>query len=244
MKNTSIVNMTKPSATATRQPQSNQSTKKNSEDTSTFEELYLAKDYKGAAQFLLNNKQQFDSGIFHFNLGTVYSKMGDYPVARFHLEKAIQEGYVNSASLNNLNFIRSQNNNEDLTTSSSLPDKIVDNLSSLPSQGYVSLTLALILISLLLIKSKVVKQKISIVLILLLSLSPLVLSHFYVNKLNKAITLKEVVIYEGPSKIFNEKGKLKPGSKIILGDFKDGWFYIKFPISFAGWISKDQLGLY
>lgn len=241
MKNTSIVNMTKPSVTTTRKPQSS---KKNSADVASFDELYLAKDYKGAAQYLLNNKQQFESGIFHFNLGTVYSKMGDYPVARFHLEKAIHEGYVNSASLNNLNFIRSQNNSEDLTTSSSLPDKIVDNLSSLPSQGYYSLTLALILISLLLIKSRIVKKKISISLLIFLSFSPLVLSHFYVDKLNKAITLNEVVIYEGPSKIFNEKGKLRPGSKIILGEFKDGWFYIKFPISFAGWINKDQLGLY
>ena len=82
------------------------------------------------------------------------------------------------------------------------------------------------------------------VFVMLLSLTPVLISNFYVENINFAVALKEVPIYEGPSKIFSEKGKVRAGSKVILGQLKDGWFYIEFPISLAGWISKDQLGLY
>jgi hypothetical protein len=61
---------------------------------------------------------------------------------------------------------------------------------------------------------------------------------------NEAIILKDIAVYEGPSKIFSEKGKLKAGSKVVLGEFKDGWFFIEFPLSQVGWIAKDQVGLY
>ncbi len=252
MKNNSILNITKPSVATERHPQSSNEKSQDLPKEQTkeqlapqsFEELYLAKNYKGAAQYLLNNKQHFESGIFYFNLGTVYSKMGDFPVARFHLEKAIQEGYINSATLNNLGFVKSQMNSEDLSTSSALPDQIVNYMSSMPKAGYLSLSLIFILVSLILIKSKSIQKKWLIGFVLFLSITPFLWSHYYAENLNRAIALNEVVIYEGPSKIFNEKGKLRSGSKVILGEFKDGWFFIEFPISLAGWVNKDQLGLY
>jgi hypothetical protein len=73
---------------------------------------------------------------------------------------------------------------------------------------------------------------------------PFLFSEGYLDKINYAIAFKEIPIYEGPSKVFTEKGKIKAGAKIILGENKEGWFYVKFPISLAGWISKDQLGIY
>lgn len=211
---------------------------------STFDELYLKKDYKGAAQYLLDNKKQFESGIFHYNLGTVYSKMGDQATARFHLEKAIAEGYINSSSLNNLTFVKSQLQVDDLSTSTSLPDQVVSTMTSIPMAGYFSMTLFLALIFTLMIRLKKIQKKWIMVVVMLLSLTPVLVSNFYVKNINYAVVLKEVPLYEGPSKIFSEKGKVRAGSKVVLGQLKDGWFYIEFPISLSGWISKDQLGLY
>jgi hypothetical protein len=71
-----------------------------------------------------------------------------------------------------------------------------------------------------------------------------IFSNFYVKNVNYAIALKDTPLYEGPSKIFNEKGRVRAGSKIVLGELKEGWFYVKFPLSLSGWINKDQLGLY
>ena len=245
MKNSSITPKTLPSEGIQRKPLSESvnltvTPLKNE----TFDELYLKKDYKSAAQYLLDNKKQFESGIFHYNLGTVYSKMGDQATARFHLEKAIAEGYINSSSLNNLDFVKTQLQVDDLSTSTSFPDQVVNTLSSIPIAGYFSMTLLLIIVFTLMIRFKKIQKKWIMVIALLLSLSPILISNFYVKNINFAVALNEVPLYEGPSKIFSEKGKIRAGSKIILGQPKDGWFYIEFPISLSGWVSKDQLGLY
>ena len=209
-----------------------------------FESLYTKNDFKGAAQYLLNNKQQMKSGIFHYNLGTVYSKMGDHATARYHLEKAIQEGYVNSASLSNLAYVKGQLNVDDLSTSTSLPDQLINTSINIPVQAYFSLTLFIILVALLCYRFKKMSSKITLIVVLVLSLVPSIFYATYVKNINYAVALKEVPLYEGPSKIFNEKGKIRPGSKVVLGEFKDGWFFVEFPLSLAGWVNKDQLGLY
>lgn len=230
MKNTSTTNTAKPSVAPA--------------SPSSFDQLYLKKDYKGAIQYLLDNKEQFDSGIFHYNLGTVYSKMGDHATARFHLEKSIQDGYINSSSLNNLAFVKSQLQVDDLTTSTSLPDQLVNTASVIPPAGYFSLTLLLLVIFTLMIRFKKIQKKWIMAVVLLLAITPVIFSTIVVKDINYAVALKDIPLYEGPSKIFSEKGKVRAGSKIVLGQFKDGWFYVEFPISLSGWINKDQLGLY
>ncbi|MBC7713542.1 MAG: tetratricopeptide repeat protein [Rhizobacter sp.] len=237
MKNISTTPITKPLAETKVES-------KSPSQESSFDELFLKKDYKGAAQYLLKNKQQIDSGIFHYNLGTVYSKMGDQATARFHLEKAIQEGYINSASLNNLTFVKSQLQVDDLTTSTSLPDELVSTATSIPAAGYLSMTLLMVVIFMLLIRLKKIEKKWVIAVVMLLSLTPFLFSNFYVKNINYAVALSDIPLYEGPSKIFNEKGKVRAGSKIVIGQFKDGWFQVEFPMSLSGWINKDQLGLY
>jgi hypothetical protein len=245
MKNSSTTPKTMPSAVIERKPLS-ESGKSVTEtpSKSSFDELYLKKDYKGAAQYLLDNKKQFESGIFHYNMGTVYSKMGDQATARFHLEKAIQDGYINSSSLNNLAFVKSQLQVDDLSTSTSLPDQIISTATAIPMSGYFSITLFLVLVFTLMIRLKKIQKKWVMVVVFLLALTPVLFSNFYVKNINYAVALKEIPLYEGPSKIFAEKGRVRAGSKIVLGQFKDGWFYIEFPISLSGWINKDQLGLY
>ena len=237
MKNNTTTPMTKSS-------QSNDKAVLKSLSNNQFEDFYLKKDYKAAIEYLLQNKQRMDSGIFHYNLGTVYSKSGDLAAARFHLEKSIKEGYINSSSLNNLAFVKSKLEVDDLSTSQSFPDQVMNSALAIPHTAWISLSLAFLLVSLLLIKTKKIIKKISIVLVFIVSLTPFLFSQYFLEKVNYAIAFKDASLYEGPSKVFSEKGKLKAGSKVILGDFQEGWFYVKFPISSAGWISKDQLGLY
>jgi|GEM_PF-477431 len=237
MKNTSTVPVTK-------SPQAITHEQSETTDQNSFEALYVKKDYKGAANYLLRNKQSLNSGIFHYNLGTVYSKMGDYPAARFHFEKAIKEGYINSSSLNNLAYVKTQLQVDDLSTSSMLTDEMMNTALAIPSSAYLSLTLVLLLSGIMLVKGKKIKNKMTMVLGGLIILTPILFSQFYLEKVNYAVAFKDIPLYEGPSKIFSEKGKIRAGSKIILGEFKDGWFYVNFPISLAGWINKDQIGLY
>jgi hypothetical protein len=210
----------------------------------SFEELYVKNDFKGAASYLLQNKQHLDSGIFHYNLGTVYSKLNDLPAARFHLEKAIKEGFVNSSSLNNLNYINQKLQVDDLSTSNNFYDQFMNSALSIPGSAYLTFSLIIALASVFLLKSKKQMSKLAIASAILFTIVPLAFFHFYLSNVNYAIALKDVPVYEGPSKIFHEKGVVHAGSKVVLGDFKEGWFFIKNPISLSGWVSRDQLGLY
>lgn len=236
MKNINITPMTMPSAGVIRKPLS--------EASKSFDELYVKKDFKGAAQYLLDNKQQFDSGIFHYNLGTVYSKMGEHASARFHLEKAIKEGYLNNSSLNNLAFVKSQLQVDDLSTSTSIPDQVINSMLSIPNAGYFSITLLLILIFMVMVRLGKIQKRWIMAFVFAVAILPMAFSLFYVKNINYAVALKDTPLYEGPSKIFTEKGSVRAGSKVVLGQFKEGWFYIEFPMSLSGWISKDQLGIY
>ena len=209
----------------------------------SFAELYAKKDFKGAIDYLLHNKQQFSSGTFHYNLGTTYAKLGDLGAARFHLEKAREVGVYHSAMVNNLNYVEAKIDAEDLSNSTSIADKVIDYSLHIPASGYFSISLVLVVLALFIFMKNKLKNSIKVWIILLLCFLPTLYSQLYLHSLNQAVSLKDTVIYEGPSKIFHEKGKLKPGAKVLLGEFKDGWFFVKYPVSLSGWVSKENLGI-
>jgi tetratricopeptide (TPR) repeat protein len=210
----------------------------------SFEKLYLEKDYKGAVDYLLKNKQLFNSGIFHYNLGTSYAKLGELSTARYHFEKSIQEGYVNSSSLNNLNYIKIKLGVDDISSSTALPDQAINIATSLPVSAYSLMTLCLLLFAVVMLKFNKLQNKFKMICVFSSTLIPIALYSLYVTHLHPAIAFKDIPLQEGPSKIFVEKGKVRAGSKIIVGDFKDGWYFVKNPESLVGWVSKDQLGQY
>jgi tetratricopeptide (TPR) repeat protein len=224
--------------------QNNNTAKLTKSSEQSFEELYAHKEYKAAINHLLQNKQQFSSGIFHYNLGTCYSKLADYGTARYHFEKAIKAGLYNSAISNNLKFVKANLDVDDLSTSTHLPDQFMDLSLSIPREAYYTTSLVFILLLALAMRFKKVTRKTIAVICLMFALVPIFYAQFYLNTVNSAVALKDISLLEGPSKIFQEKGKLRAGSKIILGEYKDGWFLVKYPESLSGWISKDQLGIY
>lgn len=209
-----------------------------------FEALYLAKDYTGARDYLLANKGRFDSSIYNYNLGTVYLKIEDFAKARYHLELAKKEGLINSGTLNNITYTNLKLEVDDLSTSVSYSDKAIDALTSIPKESFYSITLILILVGLILVRMGRLAKTGVIITFFVLCLIPMCLSKFYVEELTEAIALESLTLYEGPSKIFSEKGTLRAGSKVILSEEKENWYFIKYPISLTGWIEKKDLGLF
>ena len=64
------------------------------------------------------------------------------------------------------------------------------------------------------IKSKKLINKFSIALMALVIIAPFLFSQVYFEKINYAVALKDVPLYEGPSKIFTEKGIIS--RKIVI----------------------------
>jgi tetratricopeptide (TPR) repeat protein len=212
--------------------------------SATFESLYLKSEYKKAVELLIQNKEQFSSGNFHYNLGLAHAKLSDFGLARFHFEKAINNGMKHSAAFNNLEYVKSKLQVNDISNSDRFSDRFVNTSLDFPIDAFILLTFIFLLIALLTIKIKKVTNYLKIASLVLVSLLPLFCYFIFLGNLNSAIALRDIPVYEGPSKVFQEKGSLKAGAKIIIGEFKEGWFFIQQPQELAGWVKKDDLGIF
>ena len=112
----------------------------------TLQSLYLAGDYKKARDLLLKNKNSFDEGVFHYNLGTIYLKTKDFAVGRYHLEKALRKGYVSSKTLSNLESAKKYLKVEDISTSDSIYDQGISTALNIPGSHYLMATLILFVV--------------------------------------------------------------------------------------------------
>ena len=67
---------------------------------------------------------------------------------------------------------------------------------------------------------------------------------FWVKDLNAVVVIKDSIVYQGPSKIYEQNGTLSSGSKVILSKRSNNWYYVRFPESHAGWVERSLLGFY
>ncbi len=213
------------------------------EISKSLETLYLDGKFDKAIDLLLESKSQLSAVDFHYNLGTVYTKMGDLGPGRYHLELAMKKGYIGSDLLNNLTVIKSKIQGADLSLSNDLGDQFIGLMSQVPVSYAISITLVLLILSILLYKFKQVKGKFALSILLLLSLAPIGVHQGALAGKTFAINLNEMKIYEGPSAVYDVKATIPGGLKFILGKQDSEWFYIDHPVSLAGWVKKEDIGL-
>lgn len=203
---------------------------------------YQKGEFEAAKELLLSNKDGFQKGTFHYNLGTVYSKLGNNAVGRYHLEKAIHEGNESTAVRHNLENIKSKLMVNDITSSRETFDVLLSKGLSYGPDTYLLMTLIFLITSIMLFKKKFF-NKITFALLLLISLVPISLYSFYLDKLNVGVTFKDAEVFEGPSGIFEKSGVIPAGSKVIIGKANDGWLFVERPIGSVGWIKSSVLGI-
>ncbi len=203
----------------------------------SLEDQYLKKDWAAVRDLLLKHKKEYPSGQFHYNLGTIYAKLGDNGASRFNLEKAISKGYIQTESLHNLNIV------EKHVAINSKPISLLEQAGVFSSSAYLSLTLFFFLAVLLLKRLGVLKKKLTTGFLFLFCLLPVLSSILYFSKIERAIVLKESNLYEGPSEAYEARGKIPAGVKVVLGkSFNKKWRLIESPKEAVGWIHIKTLG--
>lgn len=207
----------------------------------SLEAHYLKGEYAEAQKLLLANKDQFDPGIFHYNLGTTLMKQGNFAAGRYHLEKALKNGYVDSKVIHNLSVAKSQLAVNDISNSNNPLDLALSFSLDIPFSLYLSGTLILSLLAMLLIRLKKVTRLYGIIILAVVVMFPILYAGLFVNRFNFAMALTDSSLREGPSQIYGELSKIKAGSKFIIGEMQGDWYYIKSPASMAGWIKKDDI---
>lgn len=210
----------------------------------SLETTFLSGNYDAFHEKIIANKSKFDQKVFYYNIGTLFLKKKNFALARYHLEKSINLGWVGPQVLNNLNESKGQlyysyNQGDDEI----FIDKVFQSTLSLPPSIFLSFTLLLGILSLLYFKIKLKKICLSFILLCTFSLLPFLGNEFYLKRFKYAIALKDSSIREGPSGIFSEARFLPAGFKIIIERSTNGWFFISSPINYSGWIKKEDIGI-
>lgn len=200
----------------------------------------MAKEYAQARELVLKHKDEFALEIFHYNLGTLYLKEKQFPAARYHFEKALHLGLVDARLKKNLNTtIKGLSIS---TPELSFKDQFIETASSLSLGGLTSVSLTLLLIWALF--SRFIAKRFGRALLILsfcFCLLPFA-GRFYLQNLHKGVVLEDTWLREGPSKIYEQSGKIPGGTRVILGSFSQNWALVVSPTYYSGWVPVKDLG--
>ena len=208
------------------------------EDTlKTVESLYIQKDYANALKILVAKQSELPSGLWNYNMGTVYAAMENWPLARLHLLRADILGTGSQEAVQNLELVESKLDVENLEKPLSLSDYLAQG-SMIASEGILtSFALLILVIGLWNLR----KQNSLKFLIGLFSTVLFVLGiNWWIRSWPKAIVTKPQIIHEGPSGIFPEREEL-PAGVLVISSSSDGWQKIYYPSRFKGWIKNEGL---
>jgi hypothetical protein len=210
----------------------------------SLEELYLAKEYGAARKLLLESRDKLEPDLFHYNIGTIDAKNGEWGISRFHLEKALKSGFFDLRADHNLEYVKGKLQLQGLSSSVKLQDRLLDKAMSVNPALFHTTSLILILLLLLFIKRKIIKRAFVIILWLTISIVPVVAERLFLANISSAIVLQAAPRYEGPSAIFDKLSKISVGSKIIIREHDETWALVLAPYGLVGWVKREQLGVY
>lgn len=203
----------------------------------TVEASFAQKDYRGALKILEANQSQISPGLWHYNMGTVYGKLENYPLARYHLVMADEKGLSSQEVITNRNLVETKLEIPKFEKPQIWSDYLIKT-------GVVATQGIFVTISLLLIIGAIIAlwKKSSIKIFgLFLTVGLFVMGlNWWIGSWDRKIVLMSQPIYEGPSVIFEARDELPPGIMLVTIK-KEGWLEVIYPSRFKGWIKDSGL---
>jgi hypothetical protein len=208
------------------------------------QQFFVNKDYESALSVIREGKPHLDTGLFHYNLGSIYTKSGELGPGRYHLEKAKKAGFNYPMLWKNLNYIKNQPQVMDPTKAKDYQEVFVGKVLDIPF-SFVSIACLFILaVLILLFRKSILNLKKTVLCVFVLVLLPPVTSIAIKKGYRYAIALKPVRVYEGPSKIYPDFGEIAAGSRVVVGKLHDSWYFLLSPSSISGWVDRTHLAFY
>lgn len=203
----------------------------------TFEDFYLKKDYPNALLTLENNQKDIEPSLLHYNLGTVFGEMKNWPMARYHFLLADMAG-MNTKELDQ-NITLTENNLE--ITRLEKPFGTSDYLVKtglIAGQGpLLTIGLLFLVVGIWLLK-KTPSLKNALLLVVMVA-TPLMLD-FWIDHWPKKIVTAPKTIHDGPSALFGTHGEI-PAGVMVITNTKEGWEEVVYPARFSGWVKSDAM---
>lgn len=201
-----------------------------------YKKLLENENYSEAIK-VLKNDTSLDAPIKFYNLGYTYFKNNELVKARFYLEKARSEGFINDDLNNSLEIVKQNLGVAQVESDYGYLDKTILSLSTFKEDVFFSLLGIFMLIFLWgIVKSK--KTLTLIFVILFVALGGLI----FTFKDFKTVLLKEeAYVHQGPSRIFDPTQLILPGTKVMIESESGDWKLVKYPIVYRGWIYKAKV---
>ena len=203
----------------------------------TFGDFYEKKDFKSALQTLKDHPESMSVGQWHYNLGLVHARMGNWAESRFHFLAAEKTGMMNSDIDQNINLVTDKLEITKLEKPQSFTDYFFKTTKFLSGGELTTISLFILMIGLFSLKKKMTAAKLAFVIIF--SLLPLSIG-WVANKFPEAVVINETKIQEGPSKIFGAITDVPAGIKVIIQG-EGEWRQVIYPSRFRGWIQHNVL---
>lgn len=208
----------------------------------SLQELYASKQYGPFIDKLLDTKQAFSEGTYHYNLGTAYLKKEQFASARYHFEKALKKDPLSPGIHRNLDMTVNQLDVGSFEQSRYFTDNALSQMLQLPQE--LSLTISLLLAIFFLGPFRFNKIKKGLFITgLVISLCPFFLSLFIQKNYQRAVLLESASSYEGPSRSFEVSSDIPPGVSVVIKKNNKNWLYIESPTHLSGWIDRKKLGI-
>lgn len=201
-------------------------------------------EFSAATELLLQNRESLSPYLFHYNLGTVHVKSKHYAIGRFHLEKALRESPFSAEARNNLDFVKTKIEASEPSSDPYSFSHLVETAHLVPMEFYlVYLSILFLFLARSLSRRGFKKWVMPIIFFFILNL-PVIFYFFCARNLDPAIALKEAIVREGASEVYEKSFSVKEGSKLFIGKRDGKWLYIEYPKNIAGWVSTDDVAIY
>ncbi len=200
------------------------------------ESLHNRKEYAEAIRILETHKTAMSPGLWHYNLGVLYGKLNQLPLARYHLMMADKVGYSTKELFSNKLLVQEKLESSKFEMPLNFRDFIISGSLS-ASQGMFTLLSLLIIIFSIICMMKKTALKLSLFFAMMACF--LMGYNFWVMQWPQSIVLEKVDIHEGPSSIFGLIGEIPPGVRLIVTT-EGEWQKIIYPSRFSGWIKKGK----
>ncbi len=198
-----------------------------------FKNKFQSKDYQGAIEWLENNHNELGKATYHYNLGTLQTKLEIWGKARYNLEVAKSYELIPGKIENNLEALRFHQNLKQLE-----PTHWLTELLSVPTPLIVVPSIVFLIFAVLAAKKKLWSWAGGIFGLITVWCFILLTPHLFFKL---AVVNEPTGLYEGPSQLFQTSRELPPGLKLVVKEVQDGWALIDQPQTMKGWVKRTDL---
>ncbi len=203
----------------------------------TFEAYYQKNDFNNALKVLKDHPGEVPQNVWHYNLGLVYAKLENFPLARYHFLIAGKSGLQSTSLRDNEKLVVEKLDLSTVEKPLNASDYVYKSVTFLSQGELTSISLMILFVGLLSLRKK--RNPVRLAMLVIAMAVPLTLG-LLVKQWPEAIVVKDDRVAEGPSAIFAALTDIPAGLKIVTRG-EGEWREILYPSRFRGWIRKNSI---